>query len=49
MKTSNKIFNFDMKMLDSPEGRLKFREEIENMGISHLNIPMLLSNLNYED
>lgn len=31
-----------MEMLDKPEDRLKFREEIENMGISHLNIPMIL-------
>lgn len=36
-------------MLDTPEGRTKFRVELENMSLAHLGIHNILQNLNFEE
>jgi hypothetical protein len=49
LKKRGKALDFNFDKLDSAEGRVKFSLEMENLGVSHLNITKQLSNMQTGD
>lgn len=49
MKKKGKPFDFNLEKLESAEGKMKFRLELENLGIAHLDIVKPLSSMTAGD
>lgn len=45
LKKQGKPVDFNLEKLDSAEGRMKFRLQMEKLGIAHLDITKHLSNM----
>lgn len=48
-KRTRKPMDFKIEQLDTHNGRMKFRVDLENMGLAHLNIHSLLQKLTFEE
>lgn len=45
IKKTRKPIEFNMEKLDSSEGRMKFKLEVDSLGLGHLDIAKFLANM----
>jgi hypothetical protein len=49
LKMANRKFDFDYKLLESEEGRLKFKHKMEDLGLGELKIGPQITSLTHQD